>query len=250
MISVDAPDPENGQMLSDNAGDKKVRAQISGKEATYVALEANERRPIALEPPAGMVPATANVPEPGTLPETTNSGPKPPVRVRKPSPRNDRCLAPTPDLEGHRAPLRDAFGGTMSDEFVDVMLGKLVEALRPSPHDHLEEATMNAGLAIITSMQPSSELEALLAIQIIATGFSGMRFLRQSHRHMDEVFIDVYGSYAIKLLRLQAELIQAFDRHRRGNRQTVEVRHVHLYPGSQGIVGIVNQPTGEGGDQK
>jgi len=138
----------------------------------------------------------------------------------------------------------------MSDEFVDVMLGKLVEALRPSPHDHLEEATMNAGLAIITSMQPSSELEALLAIQIIATGFSGMRFLRQSHRHMDEVFIDVYGSYAIKLLRLQGDLLQAFDRHRRGNRQTVEVRHVHMYPGSQGVVGIVNQATGEGADQK
>jgi hypothetical protein len=100
-------------------------------------------------------------------------------------------------------------------------------------------------------MQPGSELEALLAIQIIATGFSGMRFLRQSHRHMDEVFIDVYGSYAIKLLRLQAELIQAFDRHRRGNRQTVEVRHVHLYPGSQGVIGIINQgQEGKGEHQK
>jgi hypothetical protein len=229
-----------------------MRAHISGKEATYVALEANERRPIALKSPAVMVPAAANVPEPGTRPETTDARRKAPVRVRKPSPGNDRCLAPTPDLENHRARLRDAFGSTMSDEFVDVMLGKLVEALRPSPHDHLEEATMNAGLAIITSMQPSSELEALLAIQIIATGFSGMRFLRQSHRHMDEVFIDVYGSYAIKLLRLQAELIQAFDRHRRGNRQTVEVRHVHLYPGSQGVIGIVNngQDNGEERERK
>jgi hypothetical protein len=144
----------------------------------------------------------------------------------------------------------------MSDEFTDVLLGKLVEALRPSPHDQLEEATLNAGLAIITSMQPRSELEALLAVQVVATGFSGMRFLRQSHRHMDEVFIDVYGSYAIKLLRLQGDLLQAFDRHRRGNRQTVEVRHVHIYPGSQGVVGIVNQTTeedqttGEGSNQK
>jgi hypothetical protein len=74
-----------------------------------------------------------------------------------------------------------------------------------------------------------------------------MRFLRQSHRHMTEEFIDVYGGYALKLLRLQSELIQTFDRHRRGNRQTVEVRHVHIYRGGQGVVGIVNQ-TGE--DQK
>jgi hypothetical protein len=42
-------------------------------------------------------------------------------------------LAPTPDLEGYRARLREAFGNTMSDEFVDVMLGKVVEALKPSP---------------------------------------------------------------------------------------------------------------------
>ena len=83
----------------------------------------------------------------------------------------------------------------MSDEFVEVMLGKLVEALRPSPFDQLQESTLNAGLATLYSMKPQSELEALLAVQIIATGFSGLRFLRQSHLHMNDVFIDVYGNY-------------------------------------------------------
>jgi hypothetical protein len=52
------------------------------------------------------------------------------------------------------------------------MLGKLVEALRPSPFDQLQESTLNAGLATLYSMKPQSELEALLAVQIIATGFS------------------------------------------------------------------------------
>jgi len=85
-----------------------------------------------------------------------------------------------------------------------------------------------------------------MAVQIVATGLSGMRFLRQSHRHMTEDFIDVYGGYALKLLRLQTELIQTLDRHRRGNRQTVEVRHVHIYPGAQGLVGIVNRAPAEG----
>jgi hypothetical protein len=66
---------------------------------------------------------------------------------------------------------------------------------------------------------------------------------------MTEEFIRVYGGYAIKLLRLQTDLIQALDRHRRGNSQTVEVQHVHLYPGSQGVVGIVNQPRAEGEGQ-
>jgi hypothetical protein len=58
---------------------------------------------------------------------------------------------------------------------------------------------LNAALAIIDSMQPQSELEALLAVQIIATGFSGLRLLRQSQQHMSEEFIDIYGNYAIKL---------------------------------------------------
>jgi hypothetical protein len=55
-------------------------------------------------------------------------------------------------LESHRKRLREAFGNIMSDEFVDVLLGKLAEALRPGPFDALEEPTMNAALAIIHSM--------------------------------------------------------------------------------------------------
>ena len=44
---------------------------------------------------------------------------------------------------------------------------------------------------------------------------------------MTEDYINTYGPYANKLLRLQLlDLIQALDRHRRGNKQTVEVRHL------------------------
>jgi hypothetical protein len=225
--------------------------QIGGAEAVRVAMEAANREPIRLEGADDSKPEVVSASRESNEPKRPGARSTPP-RVRKPSPLHDKCLAPTADLDGHRARLREAFGNTTSDEFVDVMLGKLVEALRPSPFDQLEEPTLNAGLALISSMQPGSELEALIAVQIVATGFSGMRFLRQSHTHMTEDFIDVYGTYALKLLRLQTDLIFAFDRHRRGNRQTVEVRHVHLYPGSQGLIGIVNQgqERGEGEVQK
>jgi hypothetical protein len=219
------------------------KARVSGLQATHAALEESQRGPICLEP------ADSQTVRP-TLPACPASARKPPPRVRKPHPGNNRCLAPTADLELHRARLRQAFGDTLSDEFVDVMMRKLIDALAPSPHDELDETTLNAGLAIISSMQPQSELEALLAVQIVATGFSGLRFLRDSHRHMTNDFIDVYGGYAERLLRLQAELLRTFDRHRRGNRQTVEVRHVHLHPGAQGVIGIVNQERHEGEPQK
>ena len=69
--------------------------------------------------------------------------------------------------------------------------------------------------------------------------------------HMDEIFIGVYGGYATKLFRLQLDMIQSLDRHRRGNSQTVEVRHVHIHSGAQGVVGIVNaQKKPEGDEEK
>jgi hypothetical protein len=51
-------------------------------------------------------------------------------------------------------------------------------------------------------------------------------------RHSEDAYIEVYGGYATRLMRLQLELIQALDKHRRGrrgNKQTVEVRHVHIH---------------------
>lgn len=67
-----------------------------------------------------------------------------PPRVRKPRRDNDRYVAPpTVDLEDLRARLREAFGNTASDEFVGVMMRKLIVAL--SPFGDLEEATLNAG---------------------------------------------------------------------------------------------------------
>ncbi len=174
---------------------------------------------------------------------------KPPPRVRKPSPADDRCLAPTPDLEAHRARLRQALGDTLSDEVVEVFLGQLVQALRPSPFDQLEEATLNAALALVCSVRPRSELEAQLALQAVAVGFAGMRFLRLSQRHLTQDHVDVYGSYAIKLLKLQNDLIQTLDRHRRGNTQTVEIRHVHVHAGGQAAVGIINPSRPEGGPE-
>jgi hypothetical protein len=222
----------------------KEKERISGKEAAHVAEDMASRGPVRL-----VASDDAQEGQIAALPSAGSEQGGMPPRVRKPSPQNDQCLAPTSDLEGHRKRLRQAFG-TMSDEFVDVILGKLVEALRPGLYDKLEEATLNAALAMIDSMRPQTELEALLAVEIVATGHCGLRFLRQSHCHMTQSYIDVYGNYAIKLLRLQNELIQTFERYRRGNKQTVEVRHVHIHSGGQGVVGIINPPDESGGGEE
>jgi len=234
----------------------KNKSRISGKEATYVALAAGKYPPVQIGQPDNPAQSSqetqtiANLPAPLDGAPEGDSRRKSPPRVRKPSPLNNQCLAPTADREGYRAQLREAFGNTMSDEFVDVMLGKVIEALKPNPFDQLGEATLNAALAIISSSHCQSELEALIAVEIVATGFAGLRFLRQSQHSMTEDYIRTYGPYANKLLRLHLDLIQALDRHRRGHKQTVEVNHLHVHSGAQGMVGIVNAGERQGGAEK
>ena len=234
-------DPPNG-----------TKSRISGKLATHLAMAAGKYPPVQIGAPDDLPQSSeatqtiANLPAPIVWAPEADSQRKAPPRVRKPSPIHDQYLAPTADLEGYRAQLREAFGNTMSDEFVSVLLGKLIEALKPNPFDKLEEATMNAALAIIASAQCRSELEALIAVEIVATGFAGLRFLRQSQHSMTDEYIRTYGPSANKLLRLQLDLIRTLDCLRRDRKQTVEVRHVHVHDGGQAVVGIVNPSKAEG----
>jgi hypothetical protein len=117
---------------------------IPGRDAARMAEENDKRRPIALDPtPEGSVGLASDPHVPAVI--TAHSRIAPP-RVLKPSRGNDQVLAPTPDLESHRAALRRVFG-TLSEDYSQTMFGKLVVALRPNPHEQLDEATLNAAIA-------------------------------------------------------------------------------------------------------
>jgi hypothetical protein len=129
-------------MPAGNATDpspEEKKSRISGKEATYLAMEAAKYPPVRISAAdnsaqgSNVAEVTENLPAPIKDAQDNCERRKAPPRVRKPSPIHDQYLAPTPDLDGYRARLREAFGNTMSDEFVDVMLGKVVEALKPTP---------------------------------------------------------------------------------------------------------------------
>src|SRR5215472_11313976 len=171
-----------------------MEKHIDGREATHIAIETDKRKPIALDPAPNELGGSTSV---STIPAPLESSANPrtaPPRVRKPSTRNDQVCAPTADLEGHRAALRKVFG-TLSEEFSQTMLGKLVTALRPNPFDHLDEATLNAAIALVASMNPQNELQAMIAVEIAAVGFAGHSFLRQSQHHLDEGYVGVFGNY-------------------------------------------------------
>ena len=137
---------------------------------------------------------------------------KAPPRLRQPGRRGEVLLAPKAELQAHKAAFREVFGKTLSDEFVDEMLTQLEWVLAPGPWDQLQPATLNAAIAIIASVKPQNELEALLAVQIVAAGFAGLKFLQHGQRHLEEAYIEVYGGFGTRLLRLQLQLIEALDK--------------------------------------
>jgi hypothetical protein len=210
------------------------RRQITSLEAARLANEKHAR--LSLLPSAS---GDKQLGEPASS-SADKVAKKAPPRLRQPARRGDVLLAPKAELQAHKAAFRELFGDTLSDEFVDEMLTQLDSVLAPGPWDVLEPGTLNAALAVIASVKPQTELEALLAVQIVATGFAGLKFLQRGQRHLEEAYIEVYGGYSTRLLRLQLELIQALDKHRRGHKQTVEVRHLHIHSGAQGMVGIIN----------
>lgn len=216
-----------------------TKSRIRGRDAAWAAVHMAERRPVPLQATDVVGPH---------LPVAVESHRKGPPRVRKPSSSHDVIHAPTSDTDAHRAELRQAFGATLSDQFVETMMGKLISGLRPNPFDVLEEATLNAAIAVIASFEPASELEAFLATQAVVAGFSAFRMMELSQRHLGEENIAVYGGYADRLLKIQNQLVETLNRHRRGNSQTVNV--VHIHQGDRGMVGVVNAAKEGGGDQK
>ncbi len=212
-----------------------MTSRIRGGDAARAAVATTERLPVVLQ-------ATDMVGPFQPMPEVVER--KKPPRVRKPSARHDVIHAPSTDLDAHRAMLRITFG-TLSEEFAETMMGKVISGLRPNAYDILEEATLNAALATVASLRPESEMEALMSVQIVIAGFSALRMLELSQRHLGEDNIAVYGGYANRLLKLQTELLHTLNRHRRGNSQSIVVKHVHIHPGAQGVVGIVNRDEGQ-----
>jgi hypothetical protein len=202
------------------------RRHIETLEAARLANE--KREPVSLLPSQ----SEERQLEKPRSPSANEVGKTAPPRLDKVGRRGDVILAPKAELQEHKAAFRKIFGETLSDEFVDEMLTQLGSAFAPGPWDVLEAATLNAAIALIASVNPETELEALLAVQIAATGFASLKFLKLGQRHLEDAYIEVYGGYATRLMRLQLELIQALDKHRRGrrgNKQTVEVRHVHIH---------------------
>jgi len=139
--------------------------------------------------------------------------------------------------------------GTVEWPFANKLLGDLLNAAcQGSPAQPPTSEELNAVLAVMHSISPKDEVEAMLAAQMIATHTAAMTALRRLKGAENIPQQDSNGNLAVKLLRSYTAQLEALARYRGKGQQKVIVEHVHVHPGGQAIVGAVNaSPKGGGG---
>jgi hypothetical protein len=145
------------------------------------------------------------------------------------------------DIDGYSARMMDAFG-TNSNAFIDQAFGRLVAIMRRKGATHATETESNAALAAVDGMQPADEIEAMLAVQMVATHETAMEMLTRAKQADLMPTLQECGSLAVKLFRTYTAQVEALVRLRRGGEQRVIVQHVNVNEGGQAIVGAVNHP--------
>ncbi len=153
---------------------------------------------------------------------------------------------PHADAVGWTARILTAFG-TDSRDFMSEAMVTLNKAITPNANALISEQAYNAALAVLDSMQPQNELEAMLITQMIATHKIAMQQLgflnRAEHIHQAQNA----SNAANKLLRTYVAQMEALNKLRRGGEQHVRVEHVHVHEGGQAIVGNITQHKNAGG---
>ena len=103
----------------------------------------------------------------------------------------------------------------------------------------LSEAELNRMLAVVRGIGPTDAVEALLAVQMAAVHDASMKAAQRLKKAETIDQQDSASSMFNKLTRTFTMQVEAMKRHRSRGEQSVIVKHVHVYPGGQAVVGSV-----------
>jgi hypothetical protein len=173
---------------------------------------------------------------------------KPPeCRIVGRSAGGDLMLGPKDgDDFGYTMRSLDLFG-TASPAFANRCMTRLLFFSRDAPAGSLTEDDINASLASVSAIAPRDEVEAMLALQMIATQEAAMDAIGRAKLSTDPLSAERYSKLAMKLMRSFAAQLESLEKRRRGGEQKVTVEHVHVHAGGQAIVGTVKTGGKDGG---
>lgn len=135
------------------------------------------------------------------------------------------------DEKGHSYELVGSFA-TTSESFTTA--GLLGLAGLSVADGKVDTDSVNAKLALLGAIDPQNELEAALALQMVATHDLSMDLLRRTKVASTRDAMMDFGNLATKLNRTFTAQLKALADYRRGGEQVV--RHVHVYEGGQAVV--------------
>src|SRR5262245_32544283 len=137
-------------------------------------------------------------------------------------------------------------GGSPSDSWNNILANQAINSLWRGHSDQgARDKQCQATLAALIGIAPKDELEGMMAAQLLAAHNAAMECYRramipeQTFEGRRECL-----SQANKLGRTYAVLLDALNRHRGKGQQKVTVKHVHVHPGGQAVVGTVESPGG------
>lgn len=133
--------------------------------------------------------------------------------------------------------------GTKSNGFIDDSLHRISSALRLTGHDDIDSNRVSAAVALVSAVEPQNELEATMAIQLVAANDAALMCFERSRTAQYMEHASAYSNMANKAMRSFALHVEAIAKLRRGGEQVV--KHLHVYEGGQAVVaGTINQKRG------
>ena len=134
--------------------------------------------------------------------------------------------------------LRKALG-SQSKTFVDACLHRLITACC-LPRQLLPTSTsVSAALALIESLEPRNEIEAVLAVQIACLhAASGNLLSRLAWATQDRPTMSAANATA-KIERALHSAINIFYRVKHGNTQVIRIERLEIQSGAQAVVGMI-----------
>lgn len=104
------------------------------------------------------------------------------------------------------------------------------------------EEVINTALSFMHSIRPQDVIEAMLAVQMLATHKLSVTCMEQLYRKdgLTTERLNAYMNASTKLSRTYLAQMEALNRHRGKGQQKMTVEHVHVNEGGQAIIGNVN----------
>ena len=137
--------------------------------------------------------------------------------------------------------------GITDVDFLETLTRQLAEI--SAQGSDLDEGALNAMLGIVKGIEPTDQVECMLAAQMATVHMATMKTGRRLLHAKNVLEQDSSERAFNKLARTFAAQIQALSRYRTGGEQKVTVEHVTVNEGGQAIVGNV-APERRGGSKK